>query len=90
MSAPREAPRRFVECAYRRRRFVINITGEVPRAPPRGKENAVAAVTLRTSHHNVKYNKNGHVYALAKPKAGGDQRDFEFANYPAFLIVARD
>jgi hypothetical protein len=54
------------------------------------QENAVAAVTLRTSHHNVKYNKNGHVYALAKPKAGGDQRDFEFANYPAFLIVARD
>ena len=59
-------------------------------APDPDEENAVAAVTLRTSHHNVKYNKNGHVYALAKPKAGGDQRNFEFANYPAFLIVARD
>ena len=29
-------------------------------------------------------------YALVKPKAGGGRRDFEFANYPAFLIVARD
>ena len=31
-----------------------------------------------------------HAYALVKPKAGGGRRDFEFANYPAFLIVARD
>ena len=46
LSAPREAPRRFVECAYRRRRFVINITGEVPRAPPRG--NVVMATVLAT------------------------------------------
>ena len=33
--------------------------------------------------------RSGHAYALVKPKAGGS-RDFEFANYPAFLIVARD
>ena len=34
--------------------------------------------------------RSGHAYALVKPKAGGGRRDFEFANYPAFLIVARD
>ena len=64
----------MVECAYRRRRFVTNVTGEVPRAPPR----------------RVGKGRSGCAYALVKPKAGGRQRDFEFANYPAFLIVARD
>ena len=34
--------------------------------------------------------RSGHAYALVKPKAGGGRRDFEFANYPAFLVVARD
>ena len=33
--------------------------------------------------------RSGCAYALVKPKAGGRQRDFEFANYPAFLVVAR-
>jgi hypothetical protein len=58
-------------------------------APHPDEENAVAVVTLRKHKNGFEY-RSGHAYALVKPKAGGDRRDFEFANYPAFLIVARD
>jgi len=58
-------------------------------APHRDEENAVAVVALKKQSHGFE-GRSGHAYALVKPKAGGDQRDFEFANYPAFLIVARD
>lgn len=55
---------------------------------PDRDENDVAMITLK------KYDKrgegrSGHAYALVKNKAGGGLRDFEFANYPAFLVVAR-
>ena len=46
-------------------------------------------VTLK-KHDKGFEGRSGHAYALVKPKAGGGRRDFEFANYPAFLIVARD
>ena len=59
-------------------------------APDWDEENAVAVVTLRKHHEDYDEGRSGHAYALVKPKAGGDRRDFEFANYPAFLIVARD
>jgi hypothetical protein len=59
-------------------------------APDWDEENAVAMITLRKKKEGCFEGRSGHAYALAKPKAGGDQRDFEFANYPAFLIVARD
>ena len=57
-------------------------------APHRDEENTVAVVTLRKRDRGFE-GRSGHAYALAKPKGGG-QRDFEFANYPAFLVVARD
>ena len=56
-------------------------------APHPDEENAVAVINLKKTMSN---GRSGHVYALAKPKADGDRRDFEFANYPAFLVVARD
>ena len=59
-------------------------------APDWDEENAVAVVTLRKHHEDYDEGRSGHAYALVKPKAGGGRRDFEFANYPAFLIVARD
>ena len=61
-------------------------------APHPDEENAVAVVTLKKHDSSMLgfEGRSGHAYALVKPKAGGDQRDFEFANYPAFLIVARD
>ena len=57
-------------------------------APQRDEENAVAVVTLKKHNGNFE-GRSGHAYALVKPKAGGDRRDFEFAN-PAVLVVARD
>jgi hypothetical protein len=61
-------------------------------APHPDEENAVAVVTLRK--HDKSFGdaegRSGHAYALVKPKADGGPRDFEFANYPAFLVVARD
>ena len=45
-------------------------------------------ITLKKYSKGVE-GRSGHAYALVKPKAGGS-RDFEFANYPAFLVVARD
>ena len=58
-------------------------------APHPDDENAVAVVTLRKNFRGVE-GRSGRAYALVKPKAGGSSLDFEFANYPAFLIVARD
>ena len=58
-------------------------------APHPDEENAVAVVTLRKRENKFE-GRSGHAYALVKPKAGGGRQDFEFANYPAFLIVARD
>ena len=58
-------------------------------APHPDEENAVAVVTLRKNFRGVE-GRSGRAYALVKPKAGGSSLDFEFANYPAFLIVARD
>ena len=57
-------------------------------APHRDEENAVAVATLR-KHDKGFEGRSGRAYALVKPKAGGGQREFEFANYPAFLVVAR-
>ena len=57
-------------------------------APHRDEENAVAVITLRND--GLYGRRSGHAYALVKPKAGGGPRDFEFANYPAFLVIARD
>ena len=57
-------------------------------APDWDEENAVAMITLRKKREGFE-GRSGHAYALVKPKAGG-RRDFEFANYPAFLVVARD
>ncbi len=59
-------------------------------APQPNEENAVAVVTLRKHHEDYDEGRSGHAYALVKPKAGGGRRDFEFANYPAFLVIARD
>ena len=56
---------------------------------PDRDENDVAMITLKKYRKDVE-GRSGHAYALVKPKAGGGRRDFEFANYPAFLIVARD
>ena len=58
-------------------------------APDWDEENAVAMITLTKKDRGFE-GRSGHAYALVKPKADGGQRDFEFANYPAFLIVARD
>ena len=62
-------------------------------APHADEENAVAVVTLKKHVTGARFKpfegRSGHAYALVKPKAGGS-RDFEFANYPAFLVVARD
>ena len=57
-------------------------------APQPDEENAVAYVPLKT-HERKFEGRSGCAYALVKPKAGGGQGDFEFANYPAFLVVAR-
>ena len=57
-------------------------------APHADEENAVAVVTLK-KHDKGFEGRSGHAYALVKPKADGS-RDFEFANYPVCLIVARD
>ena len=64
-------------------------TSTIYLAPHADEENAVAVATLR-KHDKGFEGRSGHAYALVKPKAGGGRRDFEFANYPAFLIVARD
>ena len=62
-------------------------------APHADEENAVAVVTLKKHVTGARFKpfegRSGHAYALVKPKAGGS-RDFEFANYPVCLIVARD
>ena len=55
-------------------------------APHPDEENAVAVINLKKTMSN---GRSGHAYALVKPKADGGQRDFEFANYPAFLVLAR-
>ena len=54
-------------------------------APHPDEENAVARGDCRGIE-----GRSGHAYALVKPKAGGDLRDFEFANYPVVLVVAKD
>ena len=56
---------------------------------PSPDENAIAVITL-LKYVSGREGRSGHAYALVKPKAGGGQRDFEFANPAYHVLVVAD